>query len=241
MMASGADMVLTEAERIKSEYRRRSESISPDKYALWQPDVWLTLSERKRFAAQMLHKLNVFPDANFRCLEVGYGTAGWLSDLIGWGVPETNISGIELDEQRAGIARQCLPAADLRVGDAACMPWANESFDLVVASTVFTSILDLDMRKRVAGEIMRVLAQGGALLWYDFTFNNPHNANVKKVTRKELRLLFPALSGEVKSLTLAPPIARPVARISWTFATMLSAVPFLRTHLLAVLVKDMKG
>lgn len=241
MKASGADMVLTEAERIKSEYRRRSESISPDKYAHWQPDVWLTLSERKRLAAEMLHERGVFPNARSRCLEVGYGTSGWLSDLIGWGVPETNISGIELDEQRAGIARQLLPAADLRVGDAANMPWANESFDLVVASTVFTSILDLEIRKTVAGEIARVLAQGGALLWYDFTFNNPNNANVKKVTEKELRSLFPTLSGETRSLTLAPPIARPVARMSWSFATMLSAVPFLRTHLLAVLVKDRKG
>ncbi|MCW5897362.1 MAG: class I SAM-dependent methyltransferase [Bacteroidetes bacterium] len=196
------------------------------------------MSERKRFASVMLHERGVFPDASSRCLEVGYGTSGWLSDLIGWGVPETNISGIELDAQRAGIARQLLPAADLRVGDAAGMPWPDESFHLVVASTVFTSILDQEVRRQVADEITRVLAPGGALLWYDFTFNNPNNANVKKVTKKELRSLFPALSGETRSLTLAPPIARPVARMSWTLATMLGALPFLRTHLLAVLVKD---
>jgi hypothetical protein len=89
----------------------------------------------------------------------------------------------------------------------------------------------------VAGEITRVLAPGGALLWYDFAVNNPWNPHVRKVDRKGLRELFPELSGEIRSITLAPPIARFAAPKSWVLATMLEAIPFLRTHLIGVLVK----
>ena len=49
------------------------------------------------------------------------------------------------------------------------------------------------MRRAVAQEIDRVLVIGGALLWYDFTVDNRANPNVRKVTRKELRDLFPQM------------------------------------------------
>jgi hypothetical protein len=108
---------------------------------------------------------------------------------------------------------------------------------LAIASTVFTAILDLGMRRMVAQEILRVLKPGGALLWYDLAWNNPRNPNVRGVSRKELAALFPQLRGEVRSVTLAPPLARAVAPRSWTLATLLAAVPGLRSHRLAVLIK----
>jgi hypothetical protein len=89
----------------------------------------------------------------------------------------------------------------------------------------------------IAKEITRVLGPGGALLWYDFAVNNPSNSQVRKVNGRELRELFPQLSGEIKSITLAPPIARFIAPKSWVLATILEAIPFLRTHLIGVLVK----
>jgi len=82
-----------------------------------------------------------------------------------------------------------------------------------------------------------VLAPGGALLWYDFAFNNPKNPHVRGISRSEVRKLFPQLVGKIKSVTLAPPLARLIVPRSWTLATFLEAVPFLRTHLLAVLIK----
>lgn len=73
--------------------------------------------------------------------------------------------------------------------------------------------------------------------WYDFAFNNSANKNVRKASHDELRRLFPKLRGEVWKLTLAPPLARLIAPHTWILAVVLSAVPFLRTHLLAVLLK----
>lgn len=196
------------------------------------------VEERIRLAESLLRRAGVFPDSEGRCLEVGCGSVGWLGQLTAWGVKETNIHGIELDPLRAQQAGASLQKADIRTGDAAQLPWPEKMFNLVIASTVFTSILDQRVRQIVAGEISRVLDIGGALLWYDFRVNNPRNRHVRKVSRDELLSLFPKLSGEIKSLTLAPPLSRFLVPRSPALAILLSSIPALRTHLLAVLVKQ---
>jgi ubiquinone/menaquinone biosynthesis C-methylase UbiE len=195
------------------------------------------LEGRNRKAAFMLHQAGVFPKLGDKCLEVGFGTIGWLAELLLWRMRESDLHGIDLSESRTRKAQESLSAADLRVGDASELPWHDNTFHLVIASTLFTSVLDSGVRRMVADEITRVLVPGGALLWYDFAFNNPKNPNVRKVDREELKDLFPRLSGSIKTVTLAPPIARVVARRSWALANLLETIPLLRTHLLGVLVK----
>ena len=236
-MSYEANLATAEQERILAEYARREREISSDLYARWQPGEMFMLSGRKRTAATMLHRAGVFPKPGDQCLEVGFGSLGWLGDFISWGVPEKDLHGIELDPVRASKARHVLPLADLRLGDATNLPWDSNTFQLVIASTVFTSILNADVQQMVAEEITRVLAPGGALLWYDFAVNNPKNAHVRKVTKKEVRTLFPQLRGQIRSITLAPFLARLVAPRSWALATCLEDIPLFRTHLLGVLVK----
>ncbi len=224
-------------QRLLREHQRREAEIQPDLYAPWQPAELFIRAERRRRAAGLLHRAGVFPSAMTPCLEVGYGRLGWLGDLISWGVRETSLAGIELDKVRAAQAQAALPAADLRIGDASALPWADGHFPLVVTSTVFTSVLDLELRRRLANEIQRVMVPGGALLWYDFRVNNPRNPNVRGIGRKELEALFPTLSGSVRTLTLAPPLLRRIVPWSHLLATLLEAIAPLRTHLLAVLLK----
>lgn len=230
-------LIEAERARIMAEYARREVELTSDLYAPWQPAELLSRSVRVKTAAVILRRIGAFPGTDDQCLEVGFGSLGWLSDLISWGVRETSLHGIELDASRVGRAKAVLPAADLRMGDATDLPWPNDTFQLVIASTVLTSILDPSVRRVLAKEIIRVLSPGGALLWYDFAVNNPANSHVRKVDRRELRELFPQLSGEIQSITLAPPIARFIAPKSWVLATILEAIPFLRTHLIAVLMK----
>jgi ubiquinone/menaquinone biosynthesis C-methylase UbiE len=237
-MLNEKDIAAFERQRIQAEYSRRERQINRDLYAPWQPAELFVRSGRKFTAAKMLHQAGIFPRAHEPCLEVGCGSQGWLGDLITWGVCETALHGIELDPDLVGKARSVLPMADLRVGDATDLPWDNNMFRLVIASTVFTSILDTRVRQMVADEITRVLAPGGALLWYDFAVNNPRNRHVRKVTRKELRELFPRLDGRIESVTLAPALARFAAPRSLLLATILEAMPFFRTHLLSLLVKN---
>jgi ubiquinone/menaquinone biosynthesis C-methylase UbiE len=237
MSENEMDFVALERFRLQAEYQRREREISDDLYAPWQPAEMLARGGRKRMAATLLHRAGAFPGPGVQCLEIGFGTLGWLGELISWGVRETDIHGIELDPLRAKRARHSLPKSDLRNGDASALPWPNNSFHLVVVSTVLSSILDQEVRCLVASEAARVIAPGGVLLWYDFAYNNPRNPNVRKVDRSELIRLFPQLAGTIVSLTLAPPVARLVAPKSWLLATLLESVPFLRTHLLAVLKK----
>jgi len=90
---------------------------------------------------------------------------------------------------------------------------------------------------KLAGWCLPLLRPGGALLWYDFRIDNPRNRNVKGIRRAEILDLFPGLQGDVRSLTLAPPLSRTLVPVSRVLATLLSAIPLLRTHLLAVQVK----
>ncbi|MDQ6891362.1 MAG: class I SAM-dependent methyltransferase [Acidobacteriota bacterium] len=225
-----------ERDRILEVYSQRDAEMR-DTYAPWRADELFMRTGRRRIAVRLLTEAGLFPKAGDPCLEVGFGSLGWLAELISWGVRETDLHGIDLDPRRVRRGTDALPAADLRLGDAGNMPWPDEAFRLAIASTVFTSILDESMRSRVAREIVRVLAPGGALLWYDFAVNNPRNPNVRRVTRRDLNVLFPHLAGTISRVTLAPPLARWLAPRSWIAATVLEALPPLRTHLLGVLVK----
>lgn len=236
-MSFNPDAIEREKNRIESEYRRRETEVAPDLYAPWQPAENFILSERKNTAAFLLHKHEKFPIAGDRCLEIGYGQLGWLADMISWGLSETDLHGIELDEKRARIAQNALPNADLRTGDATRLPWENESFKIVVASTVFSSILDLNVREMISAEIERVLMPGGILLWYDLARDNPRNPNVKSIRTDQLRKLFPNFSAQIHRVTLAPPIARFIVPRNRTLAAFLSSIPMLRTHLLGLLIK----
>jgi ubiquinone/menaquinone biosynthesis C-methylase UbiE len=236
--ADSSDFIVLERDRMRREYERRARDIAADRYASWQPSMQFMLEKRSNLAAAMLKQLNRMPGARDKCLEVGFGTGAWLHQLAEWGVSESNLHGIELDEARVTETRPFFPSADLRVGDAVDLPWREGEFQLVVASTLFTSVLDLSVRRLIANQIYRVLAPGGVLLWYDFAINNPRNVNVRKITRKEVTALFPDLRGQIKSVTLAPPLTRVVAPRSRAIANFLEAIPFLRTHLLAVLMKS---
>ena len=57
-------------------------------------------------------------------------------------------------------------------------------------STVFTSIMDPDLRRHVAAEMMRVFKPNGFILWYDYHVNNPCNQDVPGVKRREIYQLF---------------------------------------------------
>lgn len=227
-----------EKKRLLAEYQRREAEVPAERYAPWNPAEMLMRSERLRLAAGMLRRARVFPGETTACLEVGHGRLGWLGDLVAWGVREDSLHGIELDAGRAAQARERLPVADLRVGDGTDLPWPDASFGLVVASTVLTSVLESDTRRALASEIIRVLRPGGVFVCYDFRVNNPRNPRVRGIGRPEIRELFSGLEGDIRSLSLAPPLARLVAPRSYPAAVLLGCLPFLRTHLLAVLVKE---
>ena len=176
-----------------------------------------------------------FPLDEIRVLDVGCGHGSWLVEFESWGANRAKLAGIDLDPERIARARERVPGADIRQGDGNSLPWPDGSFDLVLQSTVFTSILDGAMRTTVAAEMTRVMAPTGAILWYDFFRDNPGNADVRGVRSDEISRLFPGLTVSLRRITLAPPIARRLAPRGWVAATALESMRALNTHYLGLI------
>jgi SAM-dependent methyltransferase len=126
--------------------------------------------------------------------------------------------------------------ARLVTADGGALPYPDARFDLVLQFTVFTSVLDEDLRQRIAREMWRVLGPGGAVLWYDFRYQG-RNPAVRAIHPREVRALFPGAEFTARRVTLAPPLSRRLARWSWLACELLDLVPWLRTHDLMLIRK----
>jgi ubiquinone/menaquinone biosynthesis C-methylase UbiE len=195
------------------------------------------LAERRRLIKRVLERERWLPLRDRRVLDVGSGGGAELAWFLELGARESSLVGIDLLPARVEVARRSFPHLDFRVGNAEHLPFADGSFDLVVASTIFSSILDAEMSANVAAEIRRVLRRGGGLLWYDFRYNSPANPNVRGVSAARVRTLFPDLQGELIRLTLLPPLARRLGPLTPIAYPTLGLVPPLRSHLLGLLRK----
>ena len=101
---------------------------------------------------------------------------------------------------------------------------------MVIQSTVFSSILDLQMKRKLASGMTRVLNLAGHILRYDMRVNNRRNRHVKGIGRRKIRSLFPDLSIRLGRVGLA----HLVVPASWIGALVLEKVLF-NTHYLGLL------
>lgn len=229
----------TELDAIAQRYQRRAEAGLGDRYSLLRPEVWQMLQERQR---ALLRELAVRPGAvsDWRLTEVGCGAGGNLLEFLRLGLRPEHVQGVELLPERHAAARQCLPdALNLYLGDASTAAIEPLSQDLILQSTVFSSILSDAVQEAVAQAMWRWLKPGGAVLWYDFIVDNPRNADVRGVPLKRVRALFPE-SEQIRwqRLTLLPPLARGVCQLHPQAYTLFNCIPWLRTHVLAVIEKS---
>ncbi len=223
-----------ETVRVAERYARR-ESADP-RYSLLRPEVMHAVHERQRALAGLL-RAAARRDPRWadlpalRLTEVGCGGGGNLLELLRLGLRPEHLTGLELLPERAAAARELLPAGLAVIeGDACIAPLAPGSQDLVLASTVFSSLLDAAFQQRLADAMWRWLRPGGAVLWYDFAVDNPRNPDVRGVPVARLRQLWPEARLRVRRVTLAPPLAR---RLPAPLLPLFNALPLLRTHRLA--------
>lgn len=224
-------------QRTIAEYARRARTVAADRYALWQPAAWFSYRTQRQDAFVLLRRHGMLPLTGRDVLEVGCGSADWLADLPAWGAEPDRLHGIDLIEERVQHARDRLPGADIRVGSARALPWSAQAFDLVIQSTVFSSILDLDLRLAAAREMLRVLRPAGTILWYDLAYDNPRNPAVAGIGRRALANLFPDCRIDARRVTLAPPIARRLVPAARPVAQALQAARVFNSHLMAVITR----
>nr|WP_255719772.1 class I SAM-dependent methyltransferase [Pelomonas sp. P8] len=215
-------------DRIAERYARRD---AGDRYSLLRPEVWQMWQERQRALLKLLATRPGQP-GDWHATEVGCGAGGNLLDLMRVGLRPEHLTGIELLPARLAAARAALPErVRLLAGDASNADVAPGSQDLVFQSTVFSSILDDALQQRVAAAMWRWLKPGGAVVWYDFTVNNPRNRDVRGVPIGRVRELFPQGRLTACRVTLAPPLAR---AMPWAYS-FFNAIPLLRTHRLVLI------
>ena len=219
-----------EQERIRAVYRDWLAQERISAYAWYRPDVMEQAAAQRRVSGTMLARA-LGPDlGQLRVVDVGCGSGGFLRQLINWGADPTLLAGTEYQQDRLDLAR-LRTAAGVRwhLGELDAFPAG--SFDLAIANTVFSSILADQARAALAAAMWRSLAPGGWIMLFDFRYNNPRNANVRKVSRAQLRRLWPAERQMYQTLLLAPPIARRLAGAPRLCAELLTALlPGLRSH-----------
>jgi SAM-dependent methyltransferase len=225
-----------ETDAVAARYAKRN--AADPRYSLLRADVLATVQERQRVLRRLLLRHGIDDLATLRLIEVGCGSGGNLLELLRLGLKPEHLQGAELLPERLAQARELLPASlVLHGGDACALPLPEGSQDVVFVSTVFSSLLDDDFQQRLADTMWRWLRPGGAVLWYDFTVDNPANRDVRGMPLARVQRLFPQGRIDAQRVTLAPPIARRVVRLHPALYTVFNTLPVLRTHVLAWIAK----
>jgi colanic acid biosynthesis glycosyl transferase WcaI len=232
-VASGPAQAPSEPERIRAVYgyydssdreQRKRDGANPGN----------RMNAATRWAAiqASLDRLSLPPDV--RVLDVGCGTGSDLTRIAAeFRSLHPRLSGIDLLADRIERARTAVPDAVLSVGGADGLPYADGQFDVVLASTVFSSIPEQAIARSLAREIARVVSSGGTVLCYDVRYPNPGNPYTRAVRRRDLRRLFPGADMRVSAITLLPPLARRLGPLARLWYPALYVLPFLRSHYLA--------
>lgn len=229
---------MNEIERIKEVYEKRKEKISPHLYSFFNPANLFMLQRREWELLKLLKKFGINSFEDKKILDIGCGTGGEIRNFIQYGATLKNLYGIDLLEDRIETAKKLSPNINLKCANAVKLPYENESFDIVIQFTVFTSILNFEMKKAIANEMLRVLKSDGVIIWYDYFMDNPKNLDVKGVKKKEIYEMFFGCSIYLKKITLAPPITRAIAPYSILICCLLEKLRIVNTHYLGMIRKN---
>jgi SAM-dependent methyltransferase len=249
MTDGGADAATnTELERISSAYVER-DAATPGAYSYAWPGYHFYIQQLEwRLLEELRRRAVPYVDADV--LEVGCGSGYFLHRFREFGARRA--AGIDLMEHRIEQARERFPTLELVSGNAAALPWDDESFDLVTQFTCLSSVLQPELRARIASEMWRVLRPGGAIVSYDMRptpvpfrmlaglrrlrgadADAPGTTPTAPVTPGELRAWFRDPELTLRRTSLHFDLAG-IARRGRPFASGLELLPFLRTHLIAV-------
>lgn len=224
---------MSEIENIKRRYEEREKNKKIKKHYSNNLFSEYIAREREKHYENILKE--VFSDfSSIKVMEIGAGSGSNLSFFKRTKVPPENIFANELLPNRVEMLRKNHPDINIFPGNALELNFRGE-FDIVFQSTVFTSVLDDIFRQQLADKMWSMLKPDGIVLWYDFIFSNPANKDVRKVTKTDIRKLFPSAQSIIfHKATLAPPIGRKVGKL---YNLINSLFPFLRTHVIAIIYK----
>jgi len=230
--------------RLREEYKDRSYRFSQsDIYSLFNSAKLFRYQQRQRMLLKVLRKYGFFPLGESKILEIGSGGGGVLLEFLSYDAKPSNLFGVELLYDRNLKAKERLPNHVALVNaDAQNLPLPADTFDIIVQATVFSSILDSNIKANMAREMLRVLRypnklahrSPGMIIWHDFWLN-PTNRQTQGIKPAEIRKLFPGCNYKFYRITLAPPIACRLVRVSWLLCALLEKLIVFNTHYLVAI------
>ncbi|MBN2569748.1 MAG: class I SAM-dependent methyltransferase [Deltaproteobacteria bacterium] len=230
---------LDEVDAIRDRYSRRKGALLDSIYSLLSPWNYMWAQEKERALIKWIKYSRLEPLGDKKLLEIGCGKGNNLLQMVRLGFMPENLVGNDLLDERVQEARRLLPSGvNLVAGDAMQMRNEHVVYNVVMQSTVFSSILDSSFQIKLAKKMWHWVKPGGGILWYDFVYNNPRNKDVGGIPLSRVRDLFPESRMKHWRVTLAPPIARLVTRLHPSFYTIFNMLPFLRTHVLCWIQKE---
>ncbi len=227
--------IISERTRIEHAYAKRQKG---QQESFFNVAHLFIIQERERRILEILKQNGLTALDSSVILEIGCGNGSWLCDFIKWGAQPQNIVGIDLLLDRILQAKRVTPkGVHINCGDATSLPFKDMSFDIILQSTVFTSVLDLTLKQKIADEMVRSIKSNGLILWYDFHVNHPFNPDVQGVKKREIKKLFPHCHVNLWRMTLAPPLVRLLAPYSLLACYILERFKVFNTHYLGIIRK----
>ncbi len=226
---------MSDISRLRDEYADRARRLSgSDMYSVSNPANLFFIQGRQRAVLAALATYGFSNLSNKRILEMGCGGGGVLAEFVFLGASPDNLFGVDLLFDRLKQANFVLPKTHFANADGSCLPFPPDTFDLVMQYTAISSILDLDIRRSICADLIRVTRPGGLILSYDFWLN-PTNPQTRGLRLAEIRQSFTGCLIEYNRITLAPPLARKLVPFSWGLAYLLEKLRVFNTHYLAVI------
>ena len=229
--------------RLRDEYEDRKHRFAKsDLYSPFNRANLFILQQRQREVLAALKKSGFTDFSNLMVLEMGCGGGGVLTEHLGFGASPENLFGVDLLFERLLHAHHTLPGSGFANADGQSLPYPPRTFDLVLQYTAISSILDPEIRRNICADMLRVLRSpdpesgksAGMILSYDFWLN-PTNRQTHGIRPAEIKHLFPNCNYEFHRITLAPPIARKLAPISWGLCLFLESLKIFNTHYLVAI------
>jgi ubiquinone/menaquinone biosynthesis C-methylase UbiE len=219
-------------DRIKAAYAQYEATGRDRRWTGDQPGARLAIRERDDWLIAALA-----PASSGTIVDLGCGDANLALTLTAHGYKPQRYVGIDLIADRLRVARERAPWGEYHLASADALPIDDETADAVVAMTLFSSIPERWFRHSIAREVRRVLRRGGRMVIYDLRYPSPGNAHVAPFGDRQVRSIFAGWVCESRTLTVLPPLSRTWIAAGERRYRLLARLPFLRSHVGAVLIR----
>lgn len=217
--------MLTVSEIVSDYYRKRYAQQASDRNSLLNPEVLFQHLSAEAALLRALRSVDLDWKAA-KILDVGTGDGGSLVPFTLLGVPASQLVGIDREQARIDTARKRMPGVDFRVGDAARMAFADQSFDVVMTASLFLQDVSHEAARSIGTEINRVLRDGGYVVASEWGARDPRDREMRAVTLGRLTDILGLPLVCTKRASIIPPIGRRLSKYAPALYFMFQWLPF---------------